>query len=114
MNRSNNTIVIHHFQLQQEDEANDDDDERQLGTLDAKLQAMEADDDTGILEKLRESLQIDHESDPNHENNATLSLGLVNMEEPTSMKNESVDQDANYGSDFEEEEFEEEIARCVS
>lgn len=75
---------------------------------------MEADDDTGILEKLRESLQVDHESDPDHEMNAASSLGIVKTEELKSMKKESVDQDANYGSDFEEEEFEEEIARCVS
>ncbi|CCI39301.1 unnamed protein product [Albugo candida] len=101
-----------------EDEEVNDDDEHQLGTLDAKLQAMEAEDETGILEKLRATLLVDQDraEDPDSESDSSKvpSHNITDSNLKPSARKDSVDQDANYGSDFEEEEFEEEIASEIS
>ncbi|RHY30173.1 hypothetical protein DYB32_006986 [Aphanomyces invadans] len=59
-----------------------------LRALDASLKAMEAEDDTGTLSKLKASLQHELEA-------------------------KSDDDGSHYGSDFEEDFEEDAIARCV-
>lgn len=79
---------------------------------------MEAEDETGILEKLRATLLVDQDraEDPDSESDSSKvpSHNITDSNLKPSARKDSVDQDANYGSDFEEEEFEEEIARCAS
>ncbi|TMW60634.1 hypothetical protein Poli38472_000676 [Pythium oligandrum] len=89
---------------EEEEEAFDEEAEAErLHSLDAKLRAMEAEDDTGILQQLKASLQVDLQPD----NDEEAEKGSTKHDE------EEEGYDDNYGSDF-EEEVEEEVQSEVS
>jgi hypothetical protein len=97
----------------EDDELDDDAAAARLRSLEEKLKEMEAEDDTGILQQLKETALVDDDGDepPTTHNTATVSSTATSGKpDDGNPENEA---DDNYGSDFEEEieEDEEEVAR---